>query len=267
MEGMKKMTADNRIINGVQHQFGKNAQKYVESSLHSKGKDLTKLIEGVNHSGIECVLDIATGGGHVANSLAPIFNKVYALDVTEPILKAAEQFITKNGHQNVEFVLGNAEELPFPNEYFDTVTCRIAAHHFANIAAFVQEAHRVLKTNGQLLIIDNVAPENDFSDYFYNEMEKLRDYSHQRALKKSEWIRMIESTSFELLEMNTFRKIFYFDDWCERMDVSDSLKKVIEKKMLNANDEIKNHFQIKINAQNKINSFQGQSAFIHVVKS
>jgi len=44
------------------------------------------------------VLDIATGGGHVANALAPLVRRVTALDLTRDILQSARRFIQGNGH-------------------------------------------------------------------------------------------------------------------------------------------------------------------------
>ena len=45
--------------------------------------------------------------------LAPMFEEVVALDLTEQMLEKAKVFIKQNGHENVSFVAGNAENLPF----------------------------------------------------------------------------------------------------------------------------------------------------------
>lgn len=54
------------------NQFGKNAGKYVTSKGHAKGKDMERLFEIEEHKN-SSLLDIATGGGHVANKLALLF--------------------------------------------------------------------------------------------------------------------------------------------------------------------------------------------------
>ena len=66
---------------------------------------------------------------------------------------------------------------------FDTITCRIAAHHFTNPAQFIFEVNRTLEDNGLFILIDNVSPENNEYDTFYNFIEKA-DPSHERALKR-----------------------------------------------------------------------------------
>ena len=169
------------IKKDVQKQFGRSADEYVKSSGHRKGADLQKLVEIARVTGIEHVLDVATGGGHTANAFAPLVHKVTAVDLTPEMLTAAETYIKGNGHSNVVFVEGDAEKLPFQDHSFDLVTCRIAPHHFPNVQQFVSEVHRVLKANGRFLLDDNVAPEGNEYDHFYNKIEKIRDYSHFRA--------------------------------------------------------------------------------------
>ncbi len=156
----------------VKKQFGSNADKYVNSKIHAKGLDLQYVVQQVESRHNNRLLDVATGGGHVANMLAPMFEEVVALDLTEQMLEKAKVFIKQNGHENVSFVAGNAEDLPFAAHFFDTITCRIAAHHFTNPAQFIYEVNRTLKDNGLFILIDNVSPENNEYDTFYNFIEK-----------------------------------------------------------------------------------------------
>src|SRR5690606_28333148 len=85
------------------------------------------------------VLDIATGGGHIANALAPLAGRVTACDLTEDMLQAASAFIAAGGHTNVDFAVADAEALPFADASYELAACRIAAHHFPDIPAFVRE--------------------------------------------------------------------------------------------------------------------------------
>lgn len=211
-------------------------------------------------------MDIATGGGHVANALAPFVRRVSALDLTEEMLNTAAEFIRGNGHANVEFVAGDAEQLPFADEVFDLVTCRIAAHHFPDIPAFVREAFRVVKPGGQLLLIDNVAPENDAFDDFYNEIEKQRDPSHVRAWKKTEWIRLLELTGFRTEMIVRFPKRFHFQDWCERSGMPAQEQAALEHKLLEASEEMKRYFSIETDKSGGVASFTGESALFQAIR-
>ncbi|WHY84159.1 class I SAM-dependent methyltransferase [Neobacillus novalis] len=253
------------IKNDVQQQFGKSAAYYVSSKVHKDGKDLQTLVQMTTINGEEELLDIATGGGHTANAFAPLVKKVTAVDLTSEMLQAAETFINENGHQNVEFKQADAEQLPFANEAFAIVTCRIAPHHFPNVNKFVEEVYRVLKSNSQFLLDDNVVPENDEYDLFYNTIEKWRDYSHFRAWKKTEWLRMLEITGFEISEWHRFEKTFLFEPWCKRMNLSQSEMDKLSEYILGASQKVKDKFRIVIK-NNHVISFQGEAIVLKAIK-
>jgi ubiquinone/menaquinone biosynthesis C-methylase UbiE len=253
------------IKKDVQQQFGKNASSYVSSPIHKDGKDLTKMVEMAKLNGKEVLLDIATGGGHTANAFAPLVSRVTAVDLTAEMLAAAENFIKNNGHQNVEFIQGDAEQLPFPDESFDIVTCRIAPHHFPHVDSFIKEVHRVLKPNGQFLLDDNVVPENKEYDQFYNTIEKLRDYSHFRAWKKSEWIQKLEDSGLEIFEWYRFEKTFRFESWCANMKLPEPEKNQLTQLVIKASKEIQKKFRIQIE-NDIIISFVGEAIVLKAIK-
>jgi ubiquinone/menaquinone biosynthesis C-methylase UbiE/catechol 2,3-dioxygenase-like lactoylglutathione lyase family enzyme len=249
----------------VKAQFSRSAKGYVTSEIHAKGKDLLKLVEIAKPTPEDHVLDVATGGGHVANALAPLVKKVVAFDLTQEILDVAGRFITDNGHQNVNFVQGDAENISFADESFDIITCRIAPHHFPNVTSFVKEVARTLKPGGQFLLIDNVVPEDDEMDQFYNEVEKRRDYSHHRAWKKSEWLHMLEEQGFEIDEWYRYPKTFLFENWTERMHLTSDEKQNLSTFMLNTPYNIKEKFRIE-SKNGYVYSFQGESILLKAMK-
>lgn len=253
------------IKEDVKKQFARSADSYVSSKIHRLGGDLNTLIEMAQAEKSDLALDAATGGGHTANALAPLVKQVTALDLTPEMLASAKKFITDNGHSNVEFVEGDAENMPFDDETFDIVTCRIAPHHFPNIKDFIKEVYRVLKPGGRFLLNDNAAPEVDEFDHFYNKIEKLRDYSHFRAWKKTEWLHMLEMENFEIHEMHRFEKHFEFEDWCTRMHLTDDEVENLTDIMLNANEYVKHKFRIQEQI-GKIESFQGEAVLLSSVK-
>jgi ubiquinone/menaquinone biosynthesis C-methylase UbiE/catechol 2,3-dioxygenase-like lactoylglutathione lyase family enzyme len=256
---------EDKTKEAVKSQFSRSADGYVKSQIHAKGKDLSKLIEIAKVSPEARVLDVATGGGHVANALAPFVKKVTAFDLTQEILHVAESFIKGNGHKNVDFVQGDAENMGFSEHSFDMITCRIAPHHFPHVTSFVQEVARTLKPGGQFLLIDNVAPEEDELDQFYNEVEKRRDYSHYRAWKKSEWIIILEEQGFEIDEWYHFPKTFLFEDWTDRMHLTNGEKQNLSTFMLNSSQKIREKFRIEPE-DGYVYSFQGESVLLNATK-
>jgi ubiquinone/menaquinone biosynthesis C-methylase UbiE len=253
------------IKKDVQHQFGKSAASYVSSAIHKDGSDLQKLLDMAEITGEEALLDVATGGGHTANAFAGRVKKVTAVDITPEMLEAAENFIKGNGYSNVEFKIGDAENLPFSDGLFDIVTCRIAPHHFPDVKKFIEEVHRVLKPNGQFLLDDNVVPEEDEFDLFYNTIEKKRDYSHFRAWKKSEWLRMLELAGFEIYEWHRFVKTFRYLPWCNRMNLAESENENLSQYILNAPQKVKEKFKVSI-VDDQVISFQGEAIILKAVK-
>ena len=170
----------------VQEQFGKNAAEYLTSKPHAQGKSLERLVALTNPQKDWRVLDIATGGGHVAYTFAPHVARVWATDITQEMVDQVKTEAAKRGLANIRVAYAKAEALPFEDASFDLVTCRIAPHHFDFIPDFLAEVHRVLKPGAAAAIADNVVPAGAVGDYI-NAFERLRDPSHLRAWPMEEW--------------------------------------------------------------------------------
>jgi len=181
------MMSDLEVKAQAQERFGQFAQGYVESKGHASGDDLERLVELAQPQSDWVMLDVATGGGHTALKFAPLVKKVVALDLTPQMLEAAEKFITSKGVTNVEYKEGDAEQLPFEDSMFDLVTSRIAPHHFPDCWRFVQEATRVLKPGGMLIVEDNTVPDDERAARYVDAFERLRDPSHHRMYAGYEW--------------------------------------------------------------------------------
>jgi ubiquinone/menaquinone biosynthesis C-methylase UbiE len=132
----------------VQDYFSRTAESYVSSFSHKSGDDLQRLVELGEWDKRQQALDIATGGGHTALAIAPYVAQVTVSDLTPRMLEKAREYLTAQGVTNAQYVVADAEHLPFAAETFDRVTCRIAAHHFPNVAGAVNEVARVLKVGG-----------------------------------------------------------------------------------------------------------------------
>jgi ubiquinone/menaquinone biosynthesis C-methylase UbiE len=212
----------------VRRQFGKSAENYVDSPVHAKGQDLAWVREIVFREAPEHSLDIATGAGHTAFVLSEASRRVTALDLTPEMLAVAETEAKKRNLDNIVFVQGDAEALPFPDGQFDLVACRIAAHHFPDVAAAVQEMHRVLKDQGWLLLIDNVVPDDPESADLLNRIEKLRDPSHQRCLSIAEWNRLLTGAGFREVDgSRTWTTPMHIPGWLDRINTPTERRRVI----------------------------------------
>ncbi len=165
----------------VQEYFAQTAAGYVASFSHRTGSDLRRLIELGEWQPDQVALDVATGGGHTALAVASHVARVMVTDLTPRMLEKAREFLLAQGVTNAQFQVADAELLSFADGSFDRVTCRIAPHHFPNMALAVREAARVLKPGGLFLLIDCMAPDDPELDAFDNTVEKWRDQSHGRS--------------------------------------------------------------------------------------
>jgi ubiquinone/menaquinone biosynthesis C-methylase UbiE len=181
------LSADDKKKAQAQARFGEFAQGYVESKSHASGIDLERLVELANPQADWLALDVATGGGHTALRVAPHVGRMVASDFTPKMLTAARTFIESKGADNVVFSGADAENMPFDDNSFDLITCRIAPHHFPNCFRFVQESARVLKPGGLLLVEDHVLPDDERAARYVDSFERLRDPSHVRAYAGYEW--------------------------------------------------------------------------------
>lgn len=240
--------------NAVQEQFGKNASKYVTSTTHSKGSDLSILHEWLEVQPSSTVLDIATGGGHVVKALSPHVKQVIATDLTYPMLQTAKNYLDSFA-SNVFYVIADAESLPFLENTFDVVTCRIAAHHFPNPQLFIKEVARVLKPSGKLLLIDNIAPEEEALDVFVNRLEKLRDQSHVRSYSISEWTHYFENAGLTIAKNEKRKKTLAYPEWVERTTESKKQVEAVNEHLLSANETLTSYFAINKN-ENGIQSIE-----------
>lgn len=217
----------------VKKQFGANADAYVTSKVHAQGASLARLVELTNPQPDWHVLDVATGAGHTALAFAPHVARVTATDVTPQMLEKTAVLAQQRNIQNLTTQEADAEALPFPDAWFDCVTCRIAPHHFPHIEQFVQEAARVLKPGGLLAVVDNVVPDGAAGEYV-NAFEKLRDPSHGRCLSITEWENDFIQSGLEILHSETLDKHMEFLPWARRMVKNENLVVQIKEMLLNA---------------------------------
>lgn len=190
------MRSKDRVEGGVESseihgrvaaQFGAAAEAYTVSLTHSDPSALERVIHLARPQSTDAALDIATGAGHTALALAPHLAQVVAYDLTEPMLAETARNAAARGLSNVTTRQGPAESLPFPDASFDVVTVRQAPHHFADVRAAVREMARVARSGARVIIIDSTAPEDEPLDRQWNYIEKLRDPSHVRNYRPSEW--------------------------------------------------------------------------------
>jgi SAM-dependent methyltransferase len=176
--------------------WDERAEAYRTSAVHAGGPDLDLVVELCDPQPGRKILDVATGGGHVARRLR----------------EAGAEVVTVDASPGMEpDVVASAEKLPFDDGSFDVVVTRYAAHHFTSIGDAVGEMARV--TNAVLVIEDHL-----YTDEETEAAEKLRDPSHVRAYSEEEWRDLLVSAGLEVERVELFDVELDFASWFARTE-------------------------------------------------
>ena len=249
----------------VQEQFGKTAQDYVESPTHASGRDIDRLVELTEATSEDRALDVATGGGHTALAVAPHVGHIVVSDLTPRMLDAAREHILTRGIENASFELADAEQMPFEDESFDIVTCRIAPHHFGDIGAFAGEVARVLRPGGRFVLMDSTSPDDDELDLFINEFEQRRDTTHVRSYRLGEWIDTIEAAGLAVDHHEPVIRAHDYESWTARSQMTPKDRRSLDEWVLGTPKRVLDYFGVAIE-EGKILHFVDYKALIRARK-
>ena len=129
--------------------------------------DYPPVLEELKQYAFEELLDVGCGTGPIIELLLKEFpDKNYTgIDLTPRMIEVAQ----KKKLANSRFVVGDSENLPFADGIFDVVVCTNSFHHYPNPQAFLNEAFRVLKDGGRLILRDYTS--NQFVVWLMNHIE------------------------------------------------------------------------------------------------
>src|SRR5579864_5568315 len=113
----------------VRDSFRDVAINYTRSTFHTSADRLQEVIDLAQPRPGDLVLDVATGTGNTALALAPRVRRVVGLDLTREMLNEARRVAAERNVVNVDWVIGDAARLPFPDDTFDIYVVRAAPHH------------------------------------------------------------------------------------------------------------------------------------------
>ena len=199
----------------VRAQFGKTAAAYVSSTTHASGADLERLIAVAAPLTGERALDVGCGVGHTLRRIAPLVSFAVGADATLEMMQAGRDSVVTA--PNAAFAQSDATALPFADTSFDLATCRLAAHHFTDVAAAFRDVRRVLRPGGRFVVVDNYAPDDPALDAFINDLEKLRDASHVRNHTITAWRELLEAAGLRTsVESDLMTTKISTEGWLER---------------------------------------------------
>ena len=119
-----------------------------------------RLIKSIQPQKNHIVLDVATGTGDVAFKLAPKTEKVTGIDIASNMIDLANKKKDKKKLLNVDFLVGDAENLPFEDSTFDVITISYGYRNISDQPKALKEFNRILKKEGRLFILEFSEPKN-----------------------------------------------------------------------------------------------------------
>ncbi len=221
--------------------FSQNAHLYADSAAHSQTHDLELALESLGDPDGWEILDVATGTGHTAFFFSQRQAHVFGVDINDEMLAIAQEEADRKS-LSCRFLKGSCDDLPFDDATFDLVTCRLAAHHFAEPTAFLKEAHRVLRPAGRMLLVDNIVPTGSVGKWI-NDFEYQRDPSHRACLTEESWKELFRAQNFKEVKLQEFPRELDFDLWMDRMSVESHDRDRAWEKLCQAPGEVVEYLQ------------------------
>ncbi|WP_414041050.1 class I SAM-dependent methyltransferase [Acidithiobacillus sp. M4-SHS-6] len=231
----------------VEQQFGVAATDYLNSPAHAQGADLGRLRQAFAGQSALRILDLGCGAGHASFALADVVGEVFAVDLSAEMLRVVAEQSRRRALTNIHTDQHGAESLPFADGGFDGIVSRFSAHHWANLPAALREMRRVLHPQGKCVIIDVCAPENPLWDTFLQTVEILRDPSHVRDYRVSEWERMLATAGWRVVDQDTWKLPLDFVSWIARMRCPEERVTAIKSVWNRAPAEVIAHFAVQPN--------------------
>ncbi len=121
----------------------------------------------------ETILDLGSGAGFdcfLASKETGVTGKVIGIDITPEMVAQAKKNAKKGNYKNVEFKIGEIENLPIENNSIDLIISNCVINLSNQKEKVFEEAYRVAKPNGRIMISDIILL-NDLPDYVKNSVE------------------------------------------------------------------------------------------------
>ncbi len=197
-------------------QWAAVAEHYGTGWSHADGPDLGWMVDAAAARPTDRAIDLGAGAGHAALALAPHVAHVDAIDPTPEMLAVAARLAAERGIANITWTEARADTLPFSDATFDVAISRFSIHHWPDPAGSLREVARVLRPGARVVLVDLVAPEDAGLDTFLNAVELLRDPTHGRTPRASDWRAVIATAGLVGDIVRAWRFRHATEDWLSR---------------------------------------------------
>jgi ubiquinone/menaquinone biosynthesis C-methylase UbiE len=165
----------------------------------------------------QTILDLGSGGGidvFLAANKVGEKGKVIGVDMTQEMIRKAEEGAKRGGYKNVEFRLGEIENLPLENESVDVIISNCVINLSPEKRRVFKEAYRVLKPKGKMMISD-IVTDKELPDEIRRSFSAWADCIGG-ALVKRDYLDAIKQAGFNNIKI-VDEKVFLEDGMSEKI--------------------------------------------------
>ena len=195
---LPESTEDHNNLDRVLQKRRKLSEQYFNLIAGRLGKNHCpgRSWEAIGHLALRLVpaitvADLGAGEGLLSQLIANRAERVWCIDNSARMVEVGTELARKNGLANLTYKLGDIEQVPLPDQSVDLAILSQALHHASHPQTAVSEAFRILKPNGQLLVLDL----------------KEHNFEKARELYGDLWLGFKESALHGFLKHAGFQKV------------------------------------------------------------
>ena len=189
----------------VREQFTRQAVPFSRAPAMRDEGAIALLTDAARIRSTDRSLDVACGPGLVALAFARHVEHATGIAATPAMIARARALQVRTGAGNLQWDLGDACALPYPDGQFDIVTSRFAWHHLEHPGAAMREMLRVCRRGGRVLVCDGVASAQADKAAAFNRMERMRDPSTVSFLTEAQLLGIVGDAGLEIGSVHRYR--------------------------------------------------------------
>jgi ubiquinone/menaquinone biosynthesis C-methylase UbiE len=210
------MTFETDNAEKVRARFTSTADAFASSARARRGEEAGHFAElataGLPNAASLLAVDVACGPGTFARPLASRVGRVTGVDLTPAMIERARVEAAREGLANMDFVVGDANALPFANGAAGLVVCGYSIHHIPDAKRVITEMARIVRPGGRLGIVDLVVDDGADADA-NNAIERARDSSHCVKLTAQQFHAIFESVGLRQVAEEKHERRYDFNEW------------------------------------------------------